>query len=78
MDTLKDPIPVGRDGDAFLLAQRADIDAGELNGPAQVHDVAVGTLTPIKPLQVWFKWNTYQGTTQSEYDAALAENEAEL
>jgi hypothetical protein len=64
------PIPVGRDGSVFLLIQRADMDAGNHNGPAQCHDVTTGEWSPVKPLQVWLKFNTYVDTTPTEYAAA--------
>lgn len=68
---LQNPIAVGREGNAFLLAESADIAKGEKNGDAQVHDLDSATYTDIKPLQVWFKWANYEDCTDAEYRTAL-------
>jgi hypothetical protein len=69
---LLNPTPVGRAGSVFLLAQAGDLAGGDLNGPAQLHDLRLDLVSEIKPLQVWFKWGVYEPTDQAEYVQALA------
>lgn len=62
---IKNPIPVGRKGEegaaSWLIASRDDIDAGNLNGPAQKYDELSGEFTDARPLQVWFKFGVWPG-----------------
>ena len=62
---------VAREGERFLLAQAADLDAGNHNGPAVVHDTLTGKTTEPMPLQVWFKWANWEPATDEEYRAAV-------
>ncbi len=70
-----DPVAVARDsrdGYQFMLIRRQDFEAGNWNGPAQIHDVSNNRFSPIKPLQVWWKWlYDWVGSNDKEYNKAL-------
>jgi len=75
MPKLRNERAVAKEGNRFLLAKKADIDRGEKNGPARVHDLDTGEYTDTQPLQVWFKWANWEDTTEAEYQAALSQFE---
>lgn len=50
------PMSVGRVGTLYLVADRKDIEAGNLNGNAATYNTRTGRWSEVKPLQVWFKF----------------------
>jgi len=72
--TLKNPVPLLREENYFILAEQADVDAKEYNGDAQSVNVATGEASQVLPLQAFYKWFGHlQDTTQAEYDQAKKE-----
>ena len=60
---------VAQSGNRFLLARRADLDAGNKNGDAWLFVAHTQVAGPPKPLQVWFKWGLWP-EPQLDEDAA--------
>lgn len=54
-----DPVVVGVSLPEVLLAERADILAGEFNGDSQWYNLATGAYSGIIPHQVWYKWTCW-------------------
>ncbi len=71
---LEDPVVVGESGSRLLLAERADIEAGNLRGPAQWHDARDGRWSPIiRNLQVWYKWGVWDAPSKASGRERYAE-----
>jgi hypothetical protein len=60
---------VGRDGQRFLLARADDIAAGNVHGPAQIHDLSGGERHDLSDLQIAYKWVIWEPTTDVVYRA---------
>ena len=67
---------VAQSGDSFLLARRADLDAGRKNGDAWVFEARTQTASQPKPLQVWFKWGLWPDPRLAEDAAAEIRRQA--
>lgn len=72
----EDLIIAAQSGDRFLLARRADLDAGHKNGDAWVFEVRTRTVFGPKPLQVWFKWGLWPDPQLSEAAAGEIRRQA--
>ena len=72
----EDLIIVAQSGGSFLLARKADLDAGSKNGDAWVFEAHTQTAGPPKPLQVWFKWGLWPEPKLAEDAAAEIRRQA--
>jgi len=71
---LSDPVAIARDGNAFLLVERADRDAKNWSGWAQCDDLDASTqrsLSACEWLQVWFKFGEWEDCGDRAYRQAL-------
>jgi hypothetical protein len=60
---------VGQSGRRFLLARAEDLAAGNKRGPAQIHDLDSGKRYDIPDLQIAFKFNVWEDTSDVAYRA---------
>jgi hypothetical protein len=72
---IKSPVVVGVQGPVKLIASQTDLNKKELNGPAQTYSPTLG-YSRVQPLQVWYKWGTWDNPKTDE-DRAIPTEKTE-
>lgn len=67
--SLSNPVIVAKEANGaemFLLAERDDIYSKNLNGLAQIYNADTNEYSHVQPLQVWFKWVSWERIKRRE------------